>query len=196
MRFLSLFSMLVLLTAGSLGCSPSEDATAPGDPHATKEKTPEGTPLLKAVANLTNGEGHSVGQARITEDEHGVRIHLTANHLAPGEHGFHIHETGQCEAPDFESAGGHFNPKGKKHGKENPEGAHAGDLDNITVNPDGKVDVTLTVDGVTLNPEASHSLLKSGGTALVIHEKADDLKSDPAGNAGDRIACGVIKETK
>ena len=168
----------------------------PGIPMQRKKKHRKEPLCAKRSANLTDGGGHSVGQARITEDEHGVRIHLTANHLAPGEHGFHIHETGKCEAPDFKSAGGHFNPEGKKHGKENPEGAHAGDLDNITVNSDGKVNVTLTVDGVTLNPEASHSLLKSGGTALVIHEKADDLKSDPAGDAGDRIACGIIEETK
>lgn len=196
MRFFSLFSILLLLTVGSVGCSTSEEATAPEDTNTPEETTPEETASHEAVANLTDGEGNDVGQAQITEDENGVQIHLTAKNLSPGEHGFHIHETGKCEAPDFKSAGGHFNPEGKKHGKQNPEGAHAGDLDNITVDQDGNVDVTLTADGVTLDPEASHSLFKSGGTALVIHEKADDMKSDPAGNAGDRIACGVIEQAQ
>jgi Cu-Zn family superoxide dismutase len=118
---------------------------------------------------------------------------VVVNNLPPGKHGFHIHAVGKCDPPDFQSAGGHFNPFGKKHGLKNPEGPHAGDLPNLEVGPDGKGKLETTVGGLTLGKEGLATLFGSNGTAVVIHAGPDDEKTDPAGNSGARIACGVIK---
>ena len=138
-------------------------------------------------------EGKPIGQARLTQVSEGVRIELESEHLTPGQHGFHVHENGKCEAPKFESAGAHFNPQHKKHGELNPEGPHAGDLPNLMVAADGKAQASFISKLVTLEKDKPNSLLKPGGTALVIHENADDYKTDPSGNSGARIACGVIQ---
>jgi Cu-Zn family superoxide dismutase len=145
----------------------------------------------KAKAELINSKGEHVGAATFTQKAHGVQLSLSASNLPPGAHGFHIHAVGKCEAPDFKSAGGHFNPEGKQHGLENPQGHHAGDLQNLTVKPNGKAKVKWLLSGVTLG-EGANSLFHPEGTALVIHADPDDMKTDPAGNAGARIACGVI----
>ncbi|WP_085993936.1 superoxide dismutase family protein [Oceanobacillus senegalensis] len=145
------------------------------------------------LVDLKNAEGDKVAQASLVETDSGVNIALKGNNLPPGVHGFHIHENGLCEAPDFKSAGGHFNPFGKKHGFDHPEGRHAGDLENIEVANNGDIYTEVRADLVTLEKNKRNSLLKEGGTALVIHSEADDYKSQPSGNAGSRIACGVIK---
>ncbi|GCL70217.1 superoxide dismutase family protein [Paenibacillus naphthalenovorans] len=138
-------------------------------------------------------EGKPIGQARLTQVSEGVRIELESEHLTPGQHGFHVHENGKCEAPDFKSAGGHFNPQGHQHGMGNAQGSHAGDLPNLEANPEGKVKFEYVAKQLTLVRDQPNSLLKSGGTSLIIHEKVDDNRTEPAGNAGARIACGVIR---
>lgn len=145
----------------------------------------------KAQAQFINAEGKGVGTATLGEAPGGVRIKLSLSNLPPGVHAFHIHEQGRCDPPDFKTAGGHFNPEGKKHGRKNPQGAHAGDLPNLVVGADGKAEVELFAPDVTCGP-GKNSLFQPGGTSLVIHEKVDDEVTDPSGNAGGRVACGII----
>ena len=148
-------------------------------------------PPQKAKATLLNAQGQKVGEAQLEETSGGVKITLQVENLPPGVHAFHIHDKGDCHGPDFMTAGGHFNPFGKKHGLKNPEGPHAGDLPNLVVGGDGKETLETIASQVTLKP-GKNSLFQSGGTSLVIHAGPDDYLTDPAGNAGARIACGVI----
>lgn len=147
--------------------------------------------LLKV--DLYNNHGAVTGVATMFSVNNQVVIHLNAWDLPEGVHGFHIHEKSTCEQPDFESAGGHFNPTKAKHGYYHPEGPHAGDLPNVYVLDNGTVNTFLTTDLVTLAPDEKNSLFQQGGTSLVLHEQADDYKSQPAGDAGDRIVCGEIQ---
>jgi superoxide dismutase, Cu-Zn family len=144
-----------------------------------------------ARAELRNTAGEIIGQATLSMEAEAVVITLEAQKLPPGPHGFHIHEVGTCEAPEFTTAGGHFNPAGKQHGLRNPGGPHAGDLPNLVVGPDGLVRIRVMAPRVTL-AAGPNSLFHPAGTALVIHAGPDDDVADPAGNSGARIACGVI----
>src|SRR5687768_14240396 len=141
--------------------------------------------------DLKDAKGNSVGMAMIAPVKGGgVSIDLDVKGLPPGEHALHFHAVPKCEAP-FTSAGGHFNPTNKKHGTQNPEGAHAGDMMNFTVDAKGIAKTTIVNPKVTMGSEPN-SIYANSGTALMIHAAADDMKTDPAGNAGDRIACGAI----
>lgn len=149
---------------------------------------------LEVNVDLINVEGEVTGKATLTEVRKGVNIDIEAWDLTKGAHGFHFHEKGLCEPPTFESAGSHFNPTNAEHGFDNPEGPHAGDLPNLEVGEDGQVHETVLAEMVTLKRGEKNSLLREGGTSLVIHADPDDYISQPAGNSGDRIACGVVND--
>ena len=144
-----------------------------------------------ASATLRDVQGKVVGSATMTPGEGGVKIAVSVSGVAPGLHGFHVHAVGKCEGPDFKSAGGHFNPAAKEHGLENPKGSHAGDMPNLSVGPDGSGKGEFLARGASLDAGPG-SLFPDGGTSVVLHAAPDDMKSDPAGNAGARIACGVV----
>jgi Cu-Zn family superoxide dismutase len=143
-----------------------------------------------ASAVLKDASGEEVGTATLTATPSGAMLDLKLTAVPPGVHALHIHAVGKCEPPKFESAGPHFNPDQTKHGIMNPEGPHAGDLPNIHVPADGKLEVEFLDPVVTISQESA--LLDADGASIVIHAGVDDYKTDPAGNAGDRIACGVI----
>jgi Cu-Zn family superoxide dismutase len=151
-----------------------------------------------AYATLSSATGEARGTVELWQDTDGI-VHVDAQvaGLLPGQHGIHFHAVGACNgatATPFESAGGHFNPLGRQHGLENPAGPHAGDAPNLAVGGNGTGRVSFTTDRVSLT-EGSTSLFDSDGSSIVIHAAADDQVSQPAGNSGARIACGIVKRT-
>jgi len=156
------------------------------------------TKSSKLVVHIKTSEGQDAGTATFKQLKDGkLSIKLNLKNLPFGQHAVHIHEHAVCDAPDFKGAGGHFNPAGKAHGTMNPMGHHNGDLpQNVSVDENHVGEASFKVNDLSLDPSASDSILANGGTAIVIHEHADDMKTDPTGNAGNRIACGVIAEPK
>jgi superoxide dismutase, Cu-Zn family len=177
MNYLSVTAASALMLAGALTLA----AAAP---------KPTATPT--ATAELKSADGKDVGTVALTQTRSGVRLKLSLKELPPGVHAVHVHAVGKCEPP-FTSAGGHFNPEQKKHGLNSKEGHHAGDMSNIVISANGNRTVTLHDPDITLEKDKPNSVFQDGGTAVVIHANKDDYMTDPAGNAGDRIACGVIK---
>jgi len=143
-------------------------------------------------ATLKDAGGKEVGSAQLSQTPHGVLVRMTLKGIPAGEHAFHIHQTGKCEPP-FTTAGGHFNPGNKKHGIMVGDGPHAGDMPNLHIPSDGNLAIEVVNAAVTLDKDKPNSLYKPEGTALIIHAGKDDYKTDPTGDAGGRIACGVIE---
>ena len=150
-----------------------------------------GKPPRTAHAGLITADGTAVGQARFVEAAGGVRLKVDVTGLPAGSHGIHLHAVGTCTAPDFASAGGHWNPMGRVHGSDAAGGAHLGDLPNIVIDASGKGHLDTLVKGATFESGAL-ALLDSDGTALVVHAGPDDYRTEPSGNSGARLACGVV----
>jgi len=147
----------------------------------------------KKTVELKDAKGNDVGTATIVSKGPGVEVKLDLKDLPPGVHAVHFHQKAMCDAPDFKSAGGHFNPTSKQHGFDNPQGHHAGDMMNFTVKENGTAKATVKDEEVVLGTGGEpNSLLSNGGSSIMVHAKADDYKTDPSGNSGDRIACGAI----
>jgi Cu-Zn family superoxide dismutase len=146
----------------------------------------------RATASLRNAQGQAIGDVSAARAGNVVRIHLTVRGAAPGTHGVHLHQTGRCDPPDFTSAGPHWNPTSHQHGRLNPMGPHLGDLPNLVVGANGRGRLDFAVPVPTGTATGANPLLDADGTAVVIHAAADDLRTDPSGNSGARIACGVL----
>jgi superoxide dismutase, Cu-Zn family len=189
------FGLAMFLGLGGGGVAALAGKAPPPKKEEPAKTPPPAAPPAgpKATAEVKDAAGKVLGTVTLEQGGAGLLITGELSGLPPGDHALHLHETGKCEAP-FKTAGGHFNPGGKKHGIKHSEGMHAGDLPNLHVGADGKVRFDAVAPGVSLDKE--NKLLDADGTAVVIHAKADDYSGDPAGNAGDRIACGVVTLAK
>ena len=179
-----------IIAIGALVTACSREAERPEANMAEPPAMTEAGAMPETIA-LNGGDGRPVGSLTLTEDANGVTIKLDASAVPAGTHGVHLHEKGLCEGPKFESAGAHWNPASKKHGRDNPEGAHLGDLANLDVPASGTASTSFVVGDVTVSG-AANPLADADGTSLVVHAKPDDYKTDPSGDSGDRVACAVI----
>jgi len=168
---------------------PSPSPAAPAAPAKVVPKAPA-SPGLTAVATLHDPTGARVGSVTLTDTYAGELVTGSVNGLGLGAHGIHLHAVGKCEAPAFASAGGHFNPTGKQHGYRSPNGPHLGDLPNLDTPAAGELRFEFLAPGITLRGD--NALLDGDGASVVVHSGRDDYMTDPAGNSGARIACGVI----
>jgi superoxide dismutase, Cu-Zn family len=150
-------------------------------------------PKDQIIVPLKTSTGEDAGTATFQQEKGKLSIKVELKNLPVGEHGVHIHAKALCDPPDFKTAGPHFNPENKQHGFQNPMGHHAGDLpQNVVVGEGHTGHATFKVDYLSLDPTSPVSIIANGGSSIVVHEKQDDMKTDPSGNSGNRIACGVI----
>lgn len=196
-RLLSGF-LAATLSMGA-GAALAQQATPSASPDAPISASPDPAAAYAITrVNLGNPNGEIVAYADVTEGEDGVTLAIQSTKdsgLEPGEHGLHIHEYGTCDASGatpYESAGAHFNPAGADHGDVDADDSHAGDLGNLVVDDDGTIDIEVTTDKVTLDPEADNSLAGPNGSSLIIHAGPDDLESQPSGESGGRVACAIL----
>jgi Cu-Zn family superoxide dismutase len=176
-------ALILLTTTALLG------ACATGDMAANEAEQPVGGQT--AMATLFAADGSPRGRVQATDTGGAIRLMITGEGLPAGSHGVHIHMTGNCTPPDFSSAGGHWNPTGREHGKNNPQGMHMGDLPNLLIGTDGRGSLEITIADASVS-DGSNPLLDADGAAMVVHAGPDDLMTDPSGNSGGRIACGVF----
>ncbi|MCY8824461.1 superoxide dismutase family protein [Bacillus atrophaeus] len=186
--------LLLLIMLAALGLGGCRQGGASDHPNTKPDSKAIETSAFLYDVQLVNSKGKKIGFIEIKEsDEEGLDFHISATQLPPGASlGFHIHEKGTCVKPDFESAGGPFNPLNKEHGFNNPMGHHAGDLPNLEVGANGKVDVIMNAPETSLKEGSKLNILDKDGSAFVIHEQADDYLTNPSGNSGDRIVCGAL----
>lgn len=173
------FPALVLAPMLLAGCMTANEAGTTDRADAARSD--------EARAVLASADGAPRGTATLNETSGGLTLHVAAEGLPPGPHGIHIHTVGRCDAPDFQTAGAHWNPTSRQHGHDNPQGAHQGDLPNINIGADGRGTLHASVPGANFA-----ELFDADGAAVVIHAAADDYRTDPSGNSGGRIACGVL----
>lgn len=185
-RVWSIMAIPMVLAISACG-SPDEAPAVEDEAAVATDDTMPAATQAAATANLQTAEGAEAGTATVSARNDGLLLSLQVRGLPPGEHGAHVHTTGKCDAPSFESAGGHWNPAEKEHGLENPAGQHAGDMPNLVVAEDGSGTLEYQLKGGT-----AEGLLDADGAAMVIHAGADDQQTDPSGDSGARIACGVF----
>ena len=207
MTRLSHFAIFATVSALSLAaCSRDAEAPAANDVALGNDAMADDAMGGNAMAGnamggaaqsfaFTGGDGKPLGNVSLSEDASGATLRIAASGMPAGVHGIHLHEKGLCDGPKFETAGKHWNPASKQHGRDNPKGAHLGDLANLTVGSDGTAMTNITLAGVMMASGAT-MLADADGTALVIHAKPDDYKTDPSGDSGDRIACAVVAGAK
>lgn len=156
-----------------------------------KTSTSSKLPVPDAVASLIDSRGADRGHVNFFRETNGLRLEVVARGFGAGTYGMHLHEVGRCDGPKFATAGSHWNPMAAQHGRDNPMGAHLGDLPNLVIEPETIGRATVQLIGARLAGDGA--LLDADGAAFVIHAQADDMKTDPSGNSGDRIACGVVR---
>jgi Cu-Zn family superoxide dismutase len=189
LHFVAAISAAALISACQKPAEPAaNDMATANDMGAMNEAAPA---AAAQSAQLMDADGKAIGTVEMSEDASGLTLKVTAAGLPAGTHGVHLHEKGMCEGPKFESAGAHWNPMTKQHGRDNPMGAHLGDLANMDATDGAEATSTYQVAGVTM-VGTGNALADADGTSLVVHAKADDYKTDPSGNSGDRIACAVL----
>lgn len=181
--------LLTIVAFAGLSLSGCNDVTEKG----AIDRDSSGSMITRSEPET--GSRSTAFETEVDEVNDGVRVRVTASGIAAGPHGMHVHEIGRCDGPAFTSAGAHWNPTSNKHGRDNPAGPHLGDLENLVIGPDGRGSAEVVIAGAKLT-EGSQPLFDEDGAALLIHAAADDYRTDPGGDSGDRILCAVLQAPK